>query len=637
MAIREFVRQSWQQSPHLIQWTRVEILNLRNTNQLVPWVSYEIIDHVQGRLVAWTTVTLLATWTSELSHDARVNTTYDNTSWFWLYDIDTWVVYQLTDNRGNTVKWTAWIQVANFDRWNPAYTNCLVDNATRIVTIGNTATMLNVTVEKWAVLNTTWFTWSLQNSFFSNASFWIFTNADLIWRHSRIFLWAVFNASWYTWWWDNYYNEISWTNINISNSSSQVILRNNNMWLWSISHTWVTTWWLRITGNQMRSASINHAEWAWQLTLNNNRISWWSINHLTSGTVSLSSSTLLSTINKNSTNWWSVDITNSYIASPITQSSAWTISITRWRFENWWTVTMRPGALWTINLIDCTVSWGSNISKQPTSTAWNIFCNSVNLYTASIVRSFGTWNINITQSDFMEASSFIVNSWDRNYTLARITMKRFGGINCTWTWSWITDNIIEYSIERWAISISCSWAANVLQHWYITWFQWDLSLSWTTWWKEIRWVKLHDWRLIVNNNANASTMQYCTISDRWDLTRVNQPVWTIINYITIQSWWALIINKTWIWNITRVSINVWWTCSITWTTTSVDELIVETGTLNISWGSINNCSKKMESTWTITWWDQINTHHWSATNKTTAVANANRADYLGLTSTAPIL
>ena len=84
--------------------TRVNILNLRNSNGLVAGCHYIIIDHVQGRLVAGTEIQLHAISSNEFSENVSVNTTYDNEAWRGIYDIDRGLVLELQDNRNNIAR-----------------------------------------------------------------------------------------------------------------------------------------------------------------------------------------------------------------------------------------------------------------------------------------------------------------------------------------------------------------------------------------------------------------------------------------------------------------------------------------------------------------------------------------------------
>ncbi|MFZ1491135.1 MAG: hypothetical protein WAS51_14450 [Ilumatobacteraceae bacterium] len=149
--------------------TRADLITLRNTGGLSKDCDYVVTDHVQGRLVAGTTVHLQAVDGSTLSRHAIVKSTYDNIAWDGEYDIDTGLVYALEDNRNNRVIGAA--AVAAFDWGNTAYTDCTVEHSTWTATIGNTRPMTRVRVLDGATLNTSGMTsGSLTNVEVSKAS-----------------------------------------------------------------------------------------------------------------------------------------------------------------------------------------------------------------------------------------------------------------------------------------------------------------------------------------------------------------------------------------------------------------------------------------------------------------------------------
>ncbi|MGB2788235.1 MAG: hypothetical protein WBC13_02795, partial [Dokdonella sp.] len=82
--------------------TRAALIALRDAGRLSKDCDYVITDHVQGRLVAGTTIHLQAVDASTLSENVSVKTTYDNIAWLGIYDIDTGLVTYLQDNLSNT-------------------------------------------------------------------------------------------------------------------------------------------------------------------------------------------------------------------------------------------------------------------------------------------------------------------------------------------------------------------------------------------------------------------------------------------------------------------------------------------------------------------------------------------------------
>jgi hypothetical protein len=113
VAAGQFARALWSGSAWLVPpaasstcpapMTRTALLALRSAGTLNTSCHYIINDHVQGNLVAGTTITLHAVAGNELSQHVHVNTTYDNEAWYGRYNIDTGLVVELRDNLGNVV------------------------------------------------------------------------------------------------------------------------------------------------------------------------------------------------------------------------------------------------------------------------------------------------------------------------------------------------------------------------------------------------------------------------------------------------------------------------------------------------------------------------------------------------------
>ena len=698
-------------TPHLVQWTRAAILGLRTAWTLVPWVSYEITDHIQGRLVIGTTVTLLATSTTELSHDARVNTTYDNTSWFWLYDIDTALVYELRDNLGNIARGTWWTQVANFDWWNTFYSNVVVDNATLTVNIGNTAPKSNVTVKNLSTLNLTGFIGNINNFTIDIVSIADLTNANGQWRYMEIKDNSTLNASGYTGWGDNYYNTIySTSNINTSNTTTNFILRNSDLQQATITNAWITAGTFSMTGSKVQASSI--AKWTtatWNITITNGQFFDWGNINMQFGTMSLNWCRIEkgSTITQNTINTAVLSMTNTIIAqaSWITNSavgsviinytsfnagifnkvagSASPVSISNSNFNSSSSVVISATWTWTVNIFACNFSsaskmtqnsaanialtivnlrdnwnitsqswawwafqvtgtdllwWWASITKLTASTAGNLFVNSCKIESSSFIQHGGTGNLNVSQFSAMGSSWIDVTGGNRNYTLTRFNMSNVWRANLSWTNAAATDNMQDIWIyERGTLTVSCSWATNTLLYCTITWLFGSINFTWTTGGASLNRIKAQDWTLNIDNSVNASTIQILTITDASIVTYNTNPAWTTLQYSEFYGGSSFTLNKTWVWAVQYITLNTAAGMSVTGTTTTITEVNVEIWNLNISWGSLRNCSKKLNSRRTVTGGAQSNTHHWSATNKTSAVANTNRIDYLWVISSVPIL
>lgn len=138
--------------------TRADLLTLRSSGGLSKDCSYVITDHVQGRLVAGTTIRLVAVSNNELSNNVSVHTPYDNTAWSGLYDIDTGLVIELKDNLGNTVSGKDGTEVSSFDWGNPNITNSTIENSSLTLDIGSVAVINRLIVTNNSSLDLTGFT-----------------------------------------------------------------------------------------------------------------------------------------------------------------------------------------------------------------------------------------------------------------------------------------------------------------------------------------------------------------------------------------------------------------------------------------------------------------------------------------------
>jgi len=126
----------------LVEDTRATLLALRDSGQLSIGCVYVVNDYSRGTVGA-AEIVLTATDVDEFSLEVDVRTSFDNSSWDGLYDIDTDLITYLADNRGNEVWGSA--PVERFEWGSSRFTDCTVDGATWLTT-GSTATYQRVTV-----------------------------------------------------------------------------------------------------------------------------------------------------------------------------------------------------------------------------------------------------------------------------------------------------------------------------------------------------------------------------------------------------------------------------------------------------------------------------------------------------------
>lgn len=689
--------------------TRANLIALRNASGLVVGCHYVLTDHVQGRLVAGTTITLHADSSNEFSENVSVNTTYDNEGWRGVYDIDRALVLELQDNRNNIVRGFNGTEVSNFDWGNTSYTNVTVDNATLTVDIGNTAVKQNITVEKIAILNLTNFTGNMNNITFSTAVNANFTGANGQWRYSTIRGDGSFNVSGYTGGGDNYYNVVDGaSNINFSNSPSLITFVQNNINSSTITHTGVSTGTFTMTRANVTASNIVHSAGAGNLSITNGVYNSATISHSTgtmtltntenhastiqqatnagavmnlngayikqgsnitnqaTGTLSMTQTTIeiLTTVNRQAgatgnitvnystvsassnirhtpTNTGNTTISNSRIFgdSAVLNNSSVVIALTRVYLEGVSNVDARTGSGGAITVTDTQLFGSSSIVKLAASTAGTVTVNAGSKIAASsFIQTAGIGNITVSQSDISGASGINVTAGDRNYVFTRLVQTGVARANLSGTGAAITDTHNEFEMHYCGqYNNSASGAANTVLYSEVTGLSGGIALAGTTGDSSLNRIKVYDGTFDKTNNPNAGTYQLWTVRDAGIVTLTNHGAGEVINYLDISNGSSITINKTSTGTSQYINVTNYGTYNMTGTAGAFSKVLVEQGVISHSGGTLTNCSKKMSSTWTVTAGTQNNVHHWNTANKTTALNNANRVDYLGVVSSAPIL
>ena len=321
----------------------------------------------------------------------------------------------------------------------------------------------------------------------------------------------------------------------------------------------------------------------------------------------------------------------------VTNASAVIMSLTRVYLRSLSTINANVGSIGNMTINDTELTSSSYFSKLNTSTTGNISIVGCTFTGNSFVQHGGTGNLNITHAVLEGLSGINVISGNRSYTLNRILATNVSRANLSGTGA-VTDNFNEVELKyRGAITISCSGAANNINYCTIEGLSGALVLSGTTGNKALNRIKIRDGSLVIANNANAATFAMFSINDLGQINIQAQPAGTTIQYVDVSNGSNFTVNKTGTGTLQYITVRNAGSCSVTGAVGSVNKLDVEQGVFNCSGGTINNVSKKMQSTFTVTGGVQTNVSHWTTTNKTTANSNTNRVDYLGLTSTVPIL
>lgn len=124
--------------------SRVALLALRNAASLDPQCHYVVNDHAQGQVPAGTLIVLHATAPDALGQHVHVLVPGQQRAWHGVYNLDAAILTELADNRGNVVRDVTGLAISTFDWGNPAYSDCLVDHSTVVVSYGNGAPVIRL-------------------------------------------------------------------------------------------------------------------------------------------------------------------------------------------------------------------------------------------------------------------------------------------------------------------------------------------------------------------------------------------------------------------------------------------------------------------------------------------------------------
>lgn len=620
----------------VVQITRTNLIALRNAVSLEKGCHYLVTDHVQGRLVAGTQIMLHAISANMLSESAIVLTTYDNEAWTGIYDLDRGLVLELKDNRNNIARGFNGNEVSNFDWGNTAYSSNLVDNSTLTVTYGSTVQVYGNKIVN-ATLNLTGFTGQFYWNRVHTAANWNLTNANGTWRYNEVKNGGNLNMLGYLGGGDNYYNEFDGCSFNFTGQTGACGFRQNEVLSssWTISGAGTCT----ITNNNFVQQSISRLTGTGNITLNlcSSRESG-SINITGTGALSMKCVQNNGSIQIQSTGNLTITYSRLEQSSVFRNSGTAQMTITRTVSDGAnSSIYTDAGSSTIVSVTDCIIESSGLIRVVGAVGGGNFTVNSTRVASASYIYKRHTGSLTITQSELTGSSGIDMQSGTRNYTLTRITMgevSRFTGTGTGTATDVFNEVVLTY---RGAITVSCSGLANTVNYVTVNGLNGSMVISGTSGSKTINRIKLFDGSLTISNNSNAATFVLFTISDLGSVTIQSQPSGTTIQYVDVSNGSSMTINKTGAGNIQYVTIRNNATANITAGALAITKLDVEQGVFNCSGGTINNVSKKMQSTFTVTGGTQTNVSHWTTTSKTTAVTNTSRADYLGLTSTVPIL
>lgn len=321
--------------------------------------------------------------------------------------------------------------------------------------------------------------------------------------------------------------------------------------------------------------------------------------------------------------------------STVTNSGGATLVLARAYLEDIATISNSLGSGGNLTINNARI-FASTVRKQSLSTSGSLLIqDACEILSSSVVQTNGTGNVTLNQTTLMNISSLNVNNGDRNYTFTRCLLNNAATITLTGTNSAITD--LHTNLEMFEGSTynnSSTGLVNNITRLHLV----GLSSIFTLSGGGLVATRFTIFNSTFTRTVNIlGTYEIINMSGLSTLTINNHLSGMILRYLELSGRSVMLVNKTTAGDLFNIQILQAGTLNVQSTAGTITNLLVEQGVLDFNGGVISVCSKKLGGTWTINSGTQSGTHHLDTTNKTTAVSNTNRVDYLGLTSTVPIL
>lgn len=630
--------------------TRATLLALRSAGQLRTECPYTITDHVQGRLVAGTLITLRAVAANELSEAVDVNTTYDNEAWSGIYDLDRGIVLELTDNRGNVARGINGSEVSNFDWGNTRFTNVLVDNSTLTVTYGSTGgAIFNVEIKSGSNVNLTGFTGTLNHFEVEIVSNVNLTNANGIWRYGKVIENSTLNAAGYTGGGDSYYFEISdASNVNVANTAAAVNFRTSNLHAATVIATGLaaTTGGVTLLGCNIWQSTITKGattSGATNLTRLDMR-STSQVNHTTGSTFSVTNTEVTASSNITQSAAGDLLATTTVASSTISHQSGINnfstsaVNITRLHAVMNGAVQKDFGSGGGFTVNDTTVSSQGYVRKLAASTAGALSLSACEFTQGGFAQTAGTGNLTMAQCAFQGASGVVVSAGARNYSFTRVVGREVARLNLSGTSASLTtlNDVEMYS--RGSFSDTSSGANNTLQYAIIAGLSGAINFTGTTGNQSVNRLKAYDGSLTFANCTANTGAALCTAADAGIITFNGIVAPKTYQYIEVRN------NATATFNNTTgggTSTNIFLDSGASFTQSgpaaNATRVHASIGAVVHNGGSLTNLSKTGTGTLTTGNFNHTNIFHHSHVSRTLTAANNNRSEFANTTSAAPLI
>lgn len=595
--------------------TRAALITLRNTNSLSKDCDYVITDHVQGRLVAGTTIHLQAVDTNTLSEVVSVKTPYDNVAWSGIYDIDAGQVTFLQDNLSNTVRGA--IPVTDFDWGNTALQHCSILGAIMNYTYGNTASIQYLRVEG-ATLDLTNYAGVIANlriigesvvslagsrlrfsdCDFSGNSTVYFSNTTAT---TLIVGLAISGHSF----------------VNFTSSTLPITIDGMSVHYSNIQASSVTTGSFTANGFILANGILNlttgmNAFTAIRSSLRDNAVITSAAGSiLLSGCEVITNASVSTSAGNTSLSLQSAKIST---RSLVNSNGAGSLSIVRANIDANSLIQTITGSTSSLSISNSKIAGNTTISITAASLGANLTIDSCLLESASSITMSGTRSCNISSTTVLGSGISL------------------SGANAQ------TDIIQQcYVAQGGIITLSCNGVANTLQRCSCIGSATTIQLTGTSGAANYNRVSVVNGANVVQNNlSNALTLTQCFISAGSQIALQNCAAGQTIQYVYVERQGFLNINKTTNNVIQSVRVDNA-TFNINATAGNILNTTVNGGNLVINAGSISGLTKMMASTLTINTGTQTNVWYQSPVAKTVTASNTNRAEYLGVNSTVPLV
>lgn len=623
-----------------------ELLDLAANALLRQSQHYLITDHVQGRLLSGTTILVHAISDTEIGQSVIVNTTYDTTGWFGLYNINTGLITELRDNRNNVAKGYNGTEVTNFDWGNPAISNTTVDNSIWLSTIGSNLFIDSLKVLDNSFVNTTnYISGNIQRTEIKNSSTLDLSGASVSLVNVTLNRQSILSCN------NNSSNSVldNWTlnksTVNLSDSTTSTSISNITVHESDIYHVNVLTG--TITGTNLivtNNSTINHGNGSGNLSLNRVRINNQSQIVQTQGIVALSNYVVEnnSVITLNTGTGGNISLGSGTMSGGaiLTNQASYNINGTRFSIYQGSSLTISNGATGTGTFTSSTLNSQSVNTISSSATSGNTLVINTVFDTQGFFQKTSTGVLQIFSSNILSQSRVALSSV-RNLSITRLLSNNSSQINSSGATVNITDTITDCTVlDRSIVTMGASGSVgNSMIYNNIRGVNGLVSFNGTSSQNSVQQCMLDNGSIQMTNNNINTLLMLSTSEQQSNIIVSGMTVSKQLQYLNARNISNISVSNPtgagshlYIMALNRGNI------TITGTSTVSQNLYAENfGTIIQNGGQSINLTKKMIGTLTTGNFNHSNVIMINPISQTLTNTNLNRSSYLGLTSSTPLI